>query len=246
MDKDTGRQLIELNNEFYRENGASFSRTRRVGWPGWDRACNSISKPDSVLDVACGNLRFKSFLESSFGAFRGSYYAVDSCPQLIPPGARCSFQRLDILQLLIDGGNLSQAITAPPSDLVVCFGFMHHIPLESMRNAVVDALIEKTSPGGHIVLSFWQFARNEKMATKAIATTKEGANVLGLRLDGNGNDYLLGWNDLPNVYRYCHSFTDIEIDEIAKSVKHRMSIEGRYRADGRTGELNSYLVLRHP
>lgn len=60
----------------------------------------------------------------------------------------------------------------------------------------------------------------------------------------NEGDYLLGWRNLPGVYRYCHSFSDEEIDSLATLVADRAKCVARFRADGRTGSLNEYLVLQ--
>ena len=60
----------------------------------------------------------------------------------------------------------------------------------------------------------------------------------------DAGDRLLGWRDEPGAYRYCHSFTDGEIDALAASVGHAVTEVARFRADGRDGALNSYLVLQ--
>lgn len=60
----------------------------------------------------------------------------------------------------------------------------------------------------------------------------------------NEGDYLLGWRNLPGVYRYCHSFSDEEIDSLVTLVADKAKCVARFRADGRTGSLNEYLVLQ--
>lgn len=60
----------------------------------------------------------------------------------------------------------------------------------------------------------------------------------------NEGDYLLGWRNLPGVYRYCHSFSDEEIDSLVTLVADKAKCVARFRADGRTGGLNEYLVLQ--
>ena len=297
MDKRTALKLAELNNRFYRENAQSFSGTRQSGWPGWSRAFGQVGVPRSVLDVACGNARFKAFLDERSDATPYDYHAIDSCPDLLPdelqelfqrtglphsgsqgpfqrtdfppanlkesfrcsdlppsgprgslwhsdlsPHLRGSFQCVDIVSALIEGRDLLREVTAPACDLVVCFGFMHHVPTSSARHALLDFLVKKTMPGGHVVVSFWQFARDERMRAKAQYVTEQGAAALGLRLDTG--DYLLGWNDLPNVYRYCHSFTNEELDGFAESVEDVATVVDRFAADGKTGNMNSYLIFR--
>ena len=57
-------------------------------------------------------------------------------------------------------------------------------------------------------------------------------------------DFILGWKNKPNAYRYCHHFAEEEIDALAASVADRADVAARFLADGRTGDMNSYLVLR--
>ena len=240
MDETTIRKLIALDNGFYCDNHASFSRTRGRAWDGWARVCETITAtPASALDVACGNMRFKAFLDDYYGD-AVDYQGIDSCSDLVPENQTGHFKKLDIIEGLMDN-SLSRHI-GPTYDLIACFGFMHHVPSIELRAKLLDILIDKTSQGGTIALSFWQFAQDEKSREKANRTTERGCEELGLVLDAG--DYLLGWNDKARAYRYCHSFTDEEINQLASHCDHRVHIADCFKADGRTGEMNGYLVLR--
>ena len=57
-------------------------------------------------------------------------------------------------------------------------------------------------------------------------------------------DYLLGWNDAPGTYRYCHSFDDSEIESLIAGVASNAHLVNRFRADGRANDSNEYLVFR--
>ena len=57
-------------------------------------------------------------------------------------------------------------------------------------------------------------------------------------------DRLLGWQDRQDSFRYCHHFSGAEIDALAASVAGRAHPIARFRADGRSGDLNDYLVLQ--
>ena len=242
MDYQTVRMLSELDNVFYQANHASFSATRSHAWDGWQRVATSFARsPRTVLDVACGNLRFKSFLAACGLAPHANYYAIDSCAELVPPNEDVSFQNLDIIARLAEG-TLGQSITAPPCDLVACFGFMHHVPTTALRMRLLETLIGKTAPQGLAALSFWQFARDKAAREKAMHTTERACAELGMLLDKG--DYLLGWNNVEGAYRYCHSFSDDEMDSFISAVDGRASLVDRFRADGRTGEMNGYLVFR--
>ena len=237
----TIQRLCHLNNEFYRNNHASFSATRQSAWPGWERLDTHLDAHiGTVLDVACGNLRYKSFLESH-GTFADAYYAVDSCAELLPEATSASFQELDIVESLYED-HLPADITAPPCDLAVCFGFMHHVPTAELRSSLFDVLLEKTREGGLVAVSFWQFAQDPKMLAKAETTTEHGQRELSLALDEG--DYLLGWENAPNAYRYCHSFSEEELDAFVDRCKPQATLLDCYKADGRTGNMNGYLVFQ--
>ena len=122
MGIDVARRMNALNARFYRENAASFSQTRRSGWPGWERCLAEFERGDGVtadshsavrdtachvLDLACGNLRFARFLADA-GLKSVFYLGMDDCPELAegasPPDAwDVSLRRLDIVSALLAG-----------------------------------------------------------------------------------------------------------------------------------------------
>lgn len=58
------------------------------------------------------------------------------------------------------------------------------------------------------------------------------------------NDYLLGWQDTQGLYRYCHHFDEPEIERLLAAVADSAELVSRFEADGKTGNLNEYVVLR--
>ena len=241
MDTRIIQKLTELNAAFYRDNAASFASTRQHAWPGWVRVSECLPAcPGTVLDVACGNARFKTFLDERYGPGHVSYHAVDSCPGLLPRGLEAQFQCVDIVSGLVDG-TFPASLEAPECDLTACFGFMHHVPSNRLRNKLLDALIDKTVRGGIVSISLWQFANDSKMLAKARLTTERGCAELGIELEEG--DYLLGWNEKPGVYRYCHSFEDSELDDFVRHCSGRAVLKDRFSADGRSGAMNAYLVF---
>lgn len=249
MDAQTARQLNRLNGAFYARASASFSETRNSAWEGWRRVLDEL--PDVrgealfLLDIACGNLRFERFLSEEHIAFEA--WCVDGCPDLMQLGcagigaANCHLQHLDVGEVLLCDGGLPLALEAPLCDVAVVFGFMHHLPMFGQRQGLMEACVEQLRPGGMAVLSFWQFAKSEKLRAKAEQTTSLACDELGLTGLGEG-DYLLGWQQTSGLYRYCHHFTEDEIDELV----HACSAQEikRFSADGKTHDLNRYVVLR--
>ena len=208
------------------------------------------ASPLRVLDLACGNLRFERFLAERLGAGRLRCFAVDNCdplvdqaqtPGVLPP---VSFQNLDVVDALA-AGNLREALAVPDAscDLAATFGFMHHVPREAWRAELLRALAAKVRPGGRVVVSFWRFLNSEKLAKKALATTKQARVELDLPALPL-NDFLLGWQDTRGLYRYCHHFDEPEIERLLAAVADVARPVARFAADGKTGNLNEYVILR--
>ncbi len=242
MDTDVILKIKQINDAFYRENAESFSRTRERAWSGWDHVAESLlCAPSSVLDIACGNMRFKSYLEQRFGAGAFSYYGVDSCRALLPDGNACAFQEVDLIDALLANG-LAEKPSVPPCDLTVCFGFLHHVPSFALRAELMTELLGMTAEGGVVAISFWQFAEDAKHLEKALRTTKRFLQANDLDLEEN--DFILDWQEKTDAFRYCHSFTDGEIIRLLESCAPNAQVVAQFKADGKTGRLNAYAVLR--
>ena len=92
MDKTTIQTLCDINTRFYQSNAPSFSATRNAPWLGWKKCARLFEEkvfaganPNvSVLDLACGNLRFEEFLSEQFPHVAFSFYAIDNCNELLP------------------------------------------------------------------------------------------------------------------------------------------------------------------
>lgn len=252
MDSAFAAKLCELNNRFYAQNAASFSATRTSPWDGWKRAVELLSADafagGRVLDVACGNMRFEAFLAGALPEVAFDFLGVDSCPVLLDGRVDARFKELDVVRALLEGRDLAAEIGEGDFDASVSFGFMHHLSTFEMRVALLRALLASTRRGGYVVVSFWQFMRNEALASKAKVTHAAALDDLALspteiaQLDEN--DFFLGWKDTQGSYRYCHNFTDSEIDALVATVTPEASLIDRYSSDGRSKNLNGYLILQ--
>ena len=266
MERAFAQRLIELNNRFYRENAHSFSRTRQAPWPGWKRALEVAGeyldlnrgdpdRPLRVFDLACGNLRFEAYLAEQTDRPL-ELHGVDSCDELAfdesghaDAVAGFMYRELDVLGALMDKvhGNAALLADVPAADLSVCFGFMHHVPGVELREDVLRMLLARTRAGGIAAVSFWAFAEDPRLARKAVGATARAAKEppfegFSTRSFEPG-DYLLDWQGAA-PYRYCHSFGEDEISRLAEAVSGDADEVGRFSADGRTGNLNRYLILR--
>lgn len=200
MTRATVRALCQLNTEFYERNAASFSQTRTAPWEGWRRcmaACGfddsdgaALDQPvdaqiaDSVLDIACGNLRFEAFLANTYPHIDWSFFAVDNCEPLVASGQedvakKVHFTCEDIVSNILDGlpaaepANVPALAAATPFDLVVSFGFLHHIPSFDLRRQFLLEALSQVKPGGYLVVSFWQFLNDSAKRAKIEQTHAE-------------------------------------------------------------------------
>ena len=252
MDDKTAQMLSQLTREFYGEVASSFSVTREAPWQGWQRVVSMMEMPSAgaslkVLDLACGNLRFERFLASSFPGVHIDAYAYDECDQLVGAADIADtvvhFSHLDVAEELFSHADLSSELGVRECDLAACFGFMHHLPLPAQRESVLKALVGAVQPGGLVAVSFWQLSHSARLLAKAKAVTALASDELGIEGLAQG-DYLLGWQDRTDVLRYCHDFSEEEIDALAAAVSPAAHEVARFSADGKEGNLNRYLLLQ--
>ena len=269
MNQQIARILTEMTADFYAANAESFSATRQSAWPGWERVAAALGEPSSplrVADVACGNGRFLSFLGEKFPEAAIAYCGWDGNEQLLAEAAAlgAKVQCCDVLEALFAAELAVQAggeeALSPLGDgavsmfdsegenhfdRVVCFGFFHHVPGEERRAHLLEALLSLARPGGLVAVSLWRFADHEPLCQKAERST---AQALAAREELTGalelGDYLLGWGETEGAFRYCHSFSEKEIDRLVQTVDGKAQLLDRFQADGRTNKMNEYLVLR--
>lgn len=282
MDIEFAQKLCALNNKFYETWADSFSNTRHNAWPGWkhcleetrffDSIKETVPAPSSgkdgkiplrILDVACGNLRFETYLANQRQPRKIAVKALDSCSALaesadsIPSNISIEFQRCDLITSLQDNtlenklafcaeqDNRNSISEAMKADVTVSFGFMHHIPLMQWRIRFLEALLRATKSDGCICVSFWNFLNSPALAAKAKETHNQGIAYLDCNESQfEEGDYLLGWRNEPGAFRYCHNFTSDEIEIIIEALQPLAECTTRFSSDGRTGNLNEYLVLK--
>lgn len=279
----------------------------------------------SVFDIACGNLRFESFLLKEYPHIDWRLFAIDNCRPFADSGDffcgdvlqdRIEFTCEDIIGNMLDGLPAAEPANTPalaqayPFDLVVSFGFMHHIPGFDLRVRFLLEALNHVKPGGYLAVSFWQFmndaARRDKIEQAHLEALEYHSTVLAeevllqqaeetdavssaaverqelLQQAGKGDsasstagghqalssqrfaeaaeaiserlaldpsefepgDYLLGWKNLPGQYRYCHHFTDEEVERLIAELAPYARVAASFSADGKTGNLNRYVVLQ--
>ena len=149
ISKQTARQLSRITSEFYTQQAQSFSATRQMPWQGWQHcldvmSCFTTVEKPRVLDMGCGNLRFARFLTDQAGVQPASYFAVDNCEALVQSGmmdTQITFIKMDLVNSLLDT-TLETQLKVPTCDLVVAFGFLHHVPGFQNRIRLLRTLLD--------------------------------------------------------------------------------------------------------
>ncbi len=255
MDIETAQLLCQINNEFYALVSDSFSATRQAPWTGWQKCVDILEQNDvqRIVDIACGNLRFEAYAFSRLGSLQPHLmmYAVDDCIQLLPEkySRSISFSQLDVVDTLLSSTNtLAQKLNICDVDVAVSFGFMHHIPGLENRIRFLHELLDIVKPKGYVMVSLWQFMNHEALAKKAYKTHQQALEDLCEKdivvTDLEPGDYFLGWKDEVGVYRYCHHFSDDEVTFLVQSLADCARVCAQFNADGRSENLNMYLVLQ--
>lgn len=288
MNGETARLLAQMTADFYAVRAADFSATRQGSWAGWQQLAAQVlpllegtaqvGRPVAVADVACGNGRFGKFLRQQFPQVPMGYAGWDGNEALLReaaanvPGA--VLHAADLLAPLLGEGAAPWCSEADCGayQLVVSFGFLHHIPGAENRARFLGQLLDLAQPGGAVAVSLWRFADHGPLREKALRSTEEALAAVPTLAGAGGlepGDYLLGWgsdgraasgpnapepaatsapgpyaagNGAP-LFRYCHSFSDEEARALAAAVRARARLASSFFADGRTGALNQYLVL---
>ena len=236
MDNLSAHMLKDLNCRFYEEQADSFSQTREKPWDGWRNVAEyarNHAHPDTpyrVLDIGCGNMRFERYLLEEMQGFCLDFTCIDSCTALARDVDGVRFFERDVIGSLLEGEPFIDP-DAAPFDLVVAFGIAHHVPSHDLRRRFIESLASYCSRDGAVVVSFWQFAEAEAKRLRAQQTTLQGLTWFraeyGCEPALEGGDYLLGWNNAANAYRYCHNFNEIEIGGLLDG----FNVKERYRAD---------------
>lgn len=161
------------------------------------------------------------------------------------------FRHMDVVSALLGADGSADAglvrFVERPCDMTVAFGFMHHIPGEQRRERLLRSLVANTRSGGYVAVSFWCFLNDAGLAARALETHRAALADSGLSVWADSfdeGDYLLGWNNTPGAWRYCHHFDDAEVDRLVDAVSDVAEPIDRFSCDGRTGNLNQYIVLR--
>jgi hypothetical protein len=97
---------------------------------------------------------------------------------------------------------------------------------------------------GILAISIWQFARFERFRKKVIPWA-DFAKQTGISVEPSElepGDTILSWGAGRAAYRYCHFMSAEEASELVDSLP--LDLHETFTADGATGNLNQYYLMR--
>ena len=223
MNRATVERLNRINREFYSRWAEDFDRTRDRPWEGWGPIVEAVrpaaaARRLAVLDVACGNGRFATFLHGELDGF--DYVGVDSSAELLA-SARARTEALTG----VDGELLESDLLREPAgsalggrrfDLVAMIGLLHHVPGFTLRAGLLSDAVARLAPGGVAAVAFWQFARYERFRRRFVdweAFNRDAEDPVDTAQLEAG-DHLLAWGEDRRAVRYCHWSGPAEIEEL--------------------------------
>lgn len=233
------RRLNELTIQFYQHHAPSFSASRSSAWAGWHELLPffTTTGPVSVLDVGCGNGRFAQFLEQN--RINYHYLGIDQSTKLI----QIAQKQVKNCQFMVeDCTTITNCLQKNEYSHIVVFGVLHHVPDQVKRLELLKKLASLSTENGYIFASFWQpLKAGDRFIKKQLSSEKFHIQPTELE-DG---DLLLGWENSHDYARYCHSFSDQEIDWYIAQLSKKLSLVQRFSADGKTSNLNQYVVWQN-
>lgn len=251
----TVKLLNQLNQDFYDQIGPSFSASRDYFWPGWTDQLSEVlpqrfsdQKHLSVLDLGCGNGRFGEFLRKLFPQeISISYLGIDQNQRLLQDAHQklgnlanldTNFIQQDLIELLLNNQDL---VTEKNQrfDIIAILGVMHHLPSFDLKQQLLTKLAGFLKPNGIMILTFWQFMNDPKLAERAQTAHQFLKDIPAGELDEN--DYILDWKRGDTAYRYCHLIDQVEQKKLLSMIP--ISLTHSFRNDGYQSDMNQYWLL---
>ena len=234
MDSSTIAKLNAINRAFYETTAREFDQTRGQAWVGWQKFLTYLPQSSlSVLDVGCGNGRFGVFLADNH-SFPTRYHGLDNNQQLLDFAQEAvgSHEALDATFATYD--MMTDALPDDTYNLVVLFGVLHHVAGYANRQTFMRELAQRVGDDGLLVFAAWRFYEQDRFRQRIVAWDDD--------IHVEKHDYLLDWRRGERALRYCHYVDDAEHTALIEATG--MQVLADYRADGATGDMNRYSVLK--
>ena len=251
MNRETIARLDGINRAFYSEHAEEFLATRAAPWPGWRRLLPRLEDPPArplrILDLGCGNGRLGAWLAEHLLRSH-TYTGLDRSLPLLSQTrhlfARASPPPRFQVDLVASAGSIP--CRDGSYDAVLALALLHHLPSFALRRALIADALRLLRVGGLVAVSFWQFADDERFERRHLSWEELDSDA-ATRIDPaqlEEGDRLLIWGErgaAPAV-RYCHHASPEEATRLVADLPAD-PVE-TFRADGRSGRLNLYVVMR--
>lgn len=246
MNLETIGALKAINRRFYETLAEDFNATRLKPWVGWKRVEELVerrigkSKRLKVLDLGCGNGRFGRYLHDK--GYRLEYVGVDGNERLLNLARKSLGEVAQVSLIRSEVEAVGGLVERGSCEVVVAMGLVHHLPSGRARMGLMKKAALMVKPGGMLVVSLWQFMADKRQKKKVVAwndTRKSGFGIDESELEEG--DWLLSWQNKEGLVRYCHQVTKKEEGLLVRASGLRLMEV--FKADGKEGGLNRYLVL---
>jgi hypothetical protein len=120
---------------------------------------------------------------------------------------------------------------------------LHHVPAQASRRRLLERLLSHLARDGILLVTAWQFGAFERFRNRIVPWEKynETSHDPIDERELEVGDHLLPWGS-TSLYRYCHFTPPEELRGLLPSDRTEQLEE--YSADGKSGDLNHYLVVR--
>lgn len=236
-------RLLDLNRLFYTIVADEFDRTRQSLPVGMvmlaQRLATSLPSAGRVLDVGCGNGRFVRALSAAGVA--ADYTGLDGDARLLALAAEqtaglaslsCRFAQVDLAR-----PDWLSAAGDVPYGAVVCLAVLHHFPSYALRCRLLAEMAGRLASGGLLAISTWQFLGVNRFVDRGVTWESVGLS----EADVEPGDALLTWNQGASAVRYVHHLDLAEGTRLAADCG--LTIVETFRADGKEGNLNLFVVM---
>ena len=247
MDSVTIKQLLKINDGFYREHGEDFSSTRRRLQPGVQRVLETLQGGESILDLGCGNGELARTL--SRRGHRGPYLGLDFSRALLDEaeGEAFSFPvqflQIDLTQFSVS--NLQSSVKTEHWSrgidywsLITAFAVLHHIPGRELRLKILTTVHELLEPAGYFIHSNWQFLNSPHWRARVRSWDSVGIRAAAVE----SGDYLLDWRHGKVGLRYVHPFDAAELEELAN--ESGFETTDAFCSDGENRKMSLYQIWK--
>jgi SAM-dependent methyltransferase len=237
--------LINLNDRFYTDCGASFAATRKRVLPGVLRGLEHWVKPGDWLDLGCGSGALAGIWVER--GIQGLYEGLDFSPILIAEAqanigqlALAEGQKVRYFRANLGAPDWLHQCSLNQYDGILMFAAMHHLPGHETHLRLICQVAELLAPGGLFIHSEWQFQNSPKLMSRIKPWSLAGIDPTELE----EGDTLLDWRHAAagqeenQGLRYVHLFSRQELEQLAGDAG--FNIEQEFVSDGAGERLGLY------